>query len=65
MLEPNEEIPGIAFNIARLREIGEPYLFGRFETEMAMLLQEKGYGAPVYYTGITRREIYGRENTFE
>ncbi len=29
ILELNEEIPGIAFNIARLREIGEPYLFGR------------------------------------
>lgn len=39
----NDEIPGIASNVDRLNEIGEPYLFGMYAEEMKAWLQEKGF----------------------
>ena len=43
MLVENDEIPGIRFNIARLKEIGEPYIFGMEPEDMNKWLQGKGF----------------------
>ena len=43
MLVENDEIPGICFNIARLKEIGEPYIFGMEPKDMKLWLQGKGF----------------------
>lgn len=39
----NDEIPGIASNIDKLNEIGEPFLFGMYTDEMEAWLKEKGF----------------------
>lgn len=39
----NAQVPGIAFNIDKLSEIGEPYLFGVYSDEMETWLREKGF----------------------
>lgn len=43
MLIENDEIPGIRFNIERLRQIGEPYIFGMEPNDMKSWLQGKGF----------------------
>jgi methyltransferase (TIGR00027 family) len=43
MLIENDEIPGIRFNIERLKQIGEPYIFGMEPKDMKSWLQEKGF----------------------
>jgi methyltransferase (TIGR00027 family) len=43
MLVENDEIPGIRFNIERLKEIGEPYVFGMDPEEMKRWLLGKGF----------------------
>ena len=43
MLVENDEIPGIRFNIERLKEIGEPYIFGMEPEDMKRWLQGKGF----------------------
>ena len=43
MLVDNDEIPGIRFNIERLKEIGEPYIFGMEPKDMKLWLQGKGF----------------------
>lgn len=43
MLEENDRIPGINFNIRRLKSIGEPYRFGMFPEEMKRLLEKEGF----------------------
>jgi methyltransferase (TIGR00027 family) len=39
----NDQIPGIAFNIDQLNQIGEPYQFGLYPDEMKAWLYEKGF----------------------
>ena len=63
MLETNEEIPGIDFNIKRLEEIGEPYRFGIYESKMVTLLQEKGYRTQLISTQAEIEVEYLRETT--
>ena len=43
MLVENDEIPGIRANIERLKEIGEPYIFGMEPRHMELWLQGKGF----------------------
>jgi methyltransferase (TIGR00027 family) len=43
MLTVNDKVPGIRFNIKRLNEIGEPYLFGMYESDMYTWLVKKGF----------------------
>jgi methyltransferase (TIGR00027 family) len=43
MLAENDEIPGIRQNIERLKEIGEPYIFGMEPMEMKSWLEYKGF----------------------
>jgi len=43
MLKENQLVPGIEFNIRRLNEIGEPYLFGRYMDDMRGWLDDKCY----------------------
>lgn len=43
MTYKNDEIPGIAFNIDRLKESGEPYLFAMYPAEMEAWLKSKGF----------------------
>lgn len=43
MLADNECVPGIRWNIERLREMGEPYQFGLDSHEMEAWLQAKGF----------------------
>lgn len=43
MLKKNDKIPGIAFNIERLKASGEPYVFGMYKDKMKRWLKEKGY----------------------
>jgi len=43
MLKENEFVPDIEFNIRRLNEIGEPYLFGRYMDDMRGWLDDKCY----------------------
>jgi methyltransferase (TIGR00027 family) len=43
MLIENDEIPGIRFNIDRLKQIGEPYRFGMEPKNMKSWLQAKGF----------------------
>ena len=43
MLFENDEIPGIRFNIERLRKIGEPYIFGMEPDDMVSWLLDKGF----------------------
>jgi len=42
-LAENDEIPGIRQNIERLKEIGEPYIFGMEPMEMKSWLEYKGF----------------------
>ena len=39
----NDRVPGIAFQIDRLNEIGEPFQFGMYANEMEAWLREKGF----------------------
>lgn len=39
----NDEIPGIAYNIDKLAEIGEPYRFGMYPDDMKSWLRNKGF----------------------
>lgn len=48
MLEENDEVPGIRFNIERLNAIGEPYVFGRFPDAMEQWLKEIGFSGVHY-----------------
>ena len=43
MLTENDEIPGIRQNIERLKEIGEPYIFGMDPMDMKSWLEDKGF----------------------
>lgn len=43
MTYPNDEVPGIRFQIERLKQINEPYLFGMESTEMKRLLEKRGF----------------------
>ena len=50
MLVENDKIPGIRYNIERLRKIGEPYIFGIEPRDMKSWLQDKGFQKiGVYY----------------
>lgn len=39
----NDRVPGIAYQIDRLNEIGEPFQFGMYANEMEAWLREKGF----------------------
>jgi methyltransferase (TIGR00027 family) len=43
MLTENDEIPGIRFHIERLKQIGEPYIFGIDPKDMQSWLEGKGF----------------------
>jgi hypothetical protein len=43
MTYPNDRVPGIRFNIDRLKAIKEPYLFGMQPSEMRAWLSQKGF----------------------
>jgi methyltransferase (TIGR00027 family) len=63
MLRANDNIPGIRFNIARLEEIGEPYLFGMYKNEMEIWLRDKGYRDTVIREQSQLEEEYLGERT--
>ena len=46
MLYENTEVPGIAFNIQRLKEINDPYRFGMWSSDMRSWIAGKGFAAP-------------------
>ena len=39
----NDQVPGIAYQIDKLNEIGEPFQFGMYSNEMEAWLREKGF----------------------
>ena len=39
----NDQVPGIAYQIEKLNEIGEPFQFGMYRDEMEVWLREKGF----------------------
>ncbi len=45
MLEPNDQVPGIRFNIERLKANGEPYVFGMDSGALQVWLRDLGFEA--------------------
>jgi O-methyltransferase involved in polyketide biosynthesis len=43
MTYTNDQIPGIDFNIRRMEEIGEPYVFGMEAEKMTSWLESMGF----------------------
>jgi O-methyltransferase involved in polyketide biosynthesis len=39
----NDRVPGIAYQIDKLNEMGEPFQFGMYSNEMEAWLREKGF----------------------
>ena len=63
MLVENDEIPGIRSNIERLKEIGEPYIFGMEPEDMKLWLQGKGFRNIRLSTLAELEMVYMKTNT--